>query len=205
MAIKLYKGDDSNFANLRTIGVVLNSPFDMTGWRAELSVQGIRISVADISSGEFSLVFSDRETRHLDAGDCTGTLILIDSSGRRKTLAKDIPFTVTDTVDENTDDEITFNITVDAQVVNLSFESATLGAETLANKVTVIDFNAPSNLEYPSESAVVAGCVAKGAEVYTVTGSNTLKTLDLSNCTMGELCDLVGTLIETLQTREIIQ
>lgn len=156
MSITLFKGDDSDFAGLRTISVALNSPFDMTGWKALLEVQGIRLAVADVSDGAFVLEFSDRDTRALKLGECLGALSLFDGAGRRKTLAKAIPFTVVDSVDENTDDELTFEITVDAQTVELSFESSTVGAETLGNKVSSIDLENPSELEYPSTAAVAA-------------------------------------------------
>jgi hypothetical protein len=205
MSIKLFKGDDSDFAGLREISVVLNAPFDLSGWSAEFTLQGHKQRFA-VSSGEFSLVFSAKDTRHFSLGECYGTLVLYDSTRRGKTLVNSVLFEVIDTIDAVTDDELTFNVTVDSQNVEITFESSTVGAETLDNKTTTIRTDGSADdIKYPTEKAVADGFIAKGAEVYAVSGYSELKTLNLADCTIGELCDLIGTLIETLQTREIIQ
>ena len=208
MSIKLFKGDDSDFAGLREISVVLDAPFDLSGWSAEFTLQGHRQRFA-ISSGEFVLSFSAKDTAHFSLGACLGTLVLYDSSRRGKTLVNTVPFEIINTIDGVTDDELTFDVTVDSQNVEIRFDSSTVGAELLVNKTeTVRASSAATHTKYPTEKAVALlsdTLVSRGAEVYTVTGSSTLRTLNLADCNVGELCNLVGTLIATLQAQEIIQ
>jgi hypothetical protein len=175
MAIKLFRGDDTNFADLREIAVTLNTSFSLAGYSAIFTLQSFRRVYDDISSGSFTIAFGGRDTSRMSAGTDYGSLVLVDPSGRSKTLTNLIEFDITDTVETVIDDEtLTFDVTIDEETVNISVGS-------------------------------ISGAVPLGSEVYSVTGHNTLKTLDLSTCSFAELCDLVGTLVETMQTSGIIQ
>ncbi len=210
MAIKLYRGDDSAFADLRTITLTLNAPFDMTGWRAEFELQCLRKRIDALNAGSVVLDFSHRETRRLELGTYEATLTLIDDSRRRKTLTTSIPVEIIDVVDQTEgDDELTINVTLDSQNVTITFSSNTVGAETLDNKTQTVRASADADhYNYPTEKAVALlgdTLVSKGTQTYAVTDFETLQTLDLSSCNFADLCDLVGTLIATLKEREIIQ
>jgi len=175
MAIKLFRGDDTNFADLREIAVTLNTSFSLVGYSAIFTLQSFRRVYDDISAGSFTISFGGRDTSRMSAGTDYGSLVLVDPSGRSKTLTNLIEFDISDTVDTVEEDEtLTFDVTIDAATVEISVEST-------------------------------FGSVPLGSEVYSVTGHNTLKTLDLSTCTFAELCDLVGTLTETMQAVGIIK
>lgn len=209
MSIKLFKGDDSDFADAREIAVTLNAPFDMIGYSAEFVLQGFRQRFTGLSSGTFTLRFTGRDTRHFSLGSCFGTLTLLDGQRRGKTLTNRIPFEVVNTVDTTeSDEELTINVTVDSQNVEITFSSSTVGAETLGNKTETVRASASADhTKYPTEKAVALlgdTLVSKGSDTYSVTGFTDKKTLDLSDCTMADLCDLVGTLVQTMKDRGII-
>ena len=209
MSIKLFKGDESDFADAREIAVTLNAPFDMIGYSAEFVLQGFRQRFTGIAAGEFVLRFTSRDTRHFDLGTCYGSLTLWDGARRGKTLTNRIPFEIVNTVDTTeSDSELTINVTLDSQNVEITFASSTVGAETLANKTETVRASASAtHTKYPTEKAVALlgdTLVSKGSEVYSVTGYSEKKTLNLADCTFSDLCDAYGTLIQTLKARGII-
>jgi len=209
MNIKLFRGDDSDFADAREIAVALNAPFDMAGYSVEFALQGFRQRFTGLSAGRFVLRFTGRDTRHFALGVCYGTLTLYDAKRRGKTLTNRIPFEIVNAVSTTeSDEELTINVTVDSQNVEVTFASSTVGAETLANKTESIrESSAADHTKYPTEKAVALlgdTFVDKGDEGYSVSGFSALKSLDLSDCTMAELCDLVGTAIQTLKSKGVL-
>ncbi len=209
MSIKLFKGDDSNFADMREITCTLNAPFlDLSGYSAEFTLQGIRQRFTGLTDGgELILVFPHADTRRFTLGECNATLVLSDSNGRRKTLTSQIPFEIHQIADSVEDEEtFTIEVTLDNQTVEIEFLSNTIGAEILANKTETIRTDGTADhVKYPTEKAVADTMVAKGAEVYTVTGHTTRRDFDLTRYNLRDLRDLLGTLIDTLQDRGIIQ
>ena len=199
MSIKLYRGDSSNFSDQRSITITLTTPFPLTGCSAIFSLQGVTKSFPDVSGGVLTLAYTSLDTVIMPLGECFGRLRIFDPSGRVKTVANEIPFEITQEIITDETDEYNVTVTLDSGAVAISVIS-TLGF--VGEAPSDGSLYARKDGEWVKVST---GFVAQGTEVYSVTGSTELKTLNLSDCTIEQLCNLVGTLITTLKASEIIQ
>jgi len=198
MSIKLYKGDSTDFSDQRSITITITAPFSLSGCSGTFQLQGIT-KMFPVSSGSTTLVFSNSETAYFTLGTCFGKLRIYDAAGRVKTIANEIPFEITQTIVTDEIDEYNVTVTLDSGAVTISVVS-TLGF------VGEAPADGSQYARKDGEWVKVSGdFVSQGTEVYSVTGSTELKTLNLADCTLEQLCNLVGTLIATLKTSEIIQ
>jgi hypothetical protein len=192
MSIILYKGDNSNFGGLRTIQLTLDTTLDLTGYTAEFSLQGKRKLYSVPDSKILDLVFDNDETDDFALGECFGTLRISDTSNRWCTFADRIPFEIVQEVVGTQSDDYTLEITVDGTQVIITvqsfFDYGDLVSKPSINSVTLVG----------NKTSAQLGLIDALGTEFAVTGWSELKTVDLSNCTVADLCNLVGTLINRL-------
>ena len=102
MIIPIYRGDDTNFNNALWLSVNVAAGFDLSGFTAEFSLgSGTITQTAPIDeTGHFEIVLTAKESVLLPLGEICGAIVLMDTRGRRRTIANDILFNVTDKVTE---------------------------------------------------------------------------------------------------------
>ena len=103
MAIPIiYKGDDTDFNGGAPITLNIETAFDLSGCRIELSFLGCRREFSGLSghTATLSVVFSSAETAVMPVGTHCATLRAYDSAGRVRTLTDSVRLRVTDSVDE---------------------------------------------------------------------------------------------------------
>lgn len=104
MAIPIiYKGDDTDFNGGAPITLNIETAFDLSGCRIELSFLGCRREFSGLSghTATLSVVFSSAETAAMPVGTHCATLRAYDSAGRVRTLTDSVRVRVTDSVDES--------------------------------------------------------------------------------------------------------
>jgi len=209
-SIYIYKGDDTDFADERTITIDLTgSSFDFTGYSAEFELRGVRKQFSDISSGTVSIVLSAADTRHLSLGKQYASLKLFDADGRVRTVANRIPFDVVSYTDFSEEGEYAISVTLDASDVTITFTSSLIGGgEYVSNKVTTIRADGvATDIKYPSEKAARTALdlkADKGTAVYTASGLSALRTLS-GTSSIDDLCNVIGTLIADLKVSGVIK
>ena len=159
--IKLYKGDDSAFAD-RTIHVTLDTALELAGYSAKFSLQGIVQSIDDVSAGEFDLTFPASMTKRFSPCECWGRLILFDSEGLQKTVSDRFPFVVEhqrDISPEQDTTEMTVQAVIDAAPVTIH-----VGVAGIPTGADFVRAN-PEDANFRVEN----GCVLKIYDVYTRT------------------------------------
>lgn len=198
-AIKIFRGDDLNFADQREIVITLNTPFSLSGYSADFQLQGVKKTLSDVSSGIMSISFTDTETASFALGRCFGRLRIFDVAGRVKTFANRIPFEITQTV--ITDETDTYSITAVLETGAIVIEvTSTLGfiGEAPADGMTYA--RKDGNWVLVSDESV-----QKSDEGFSVTGFDDLYSTDLGDdATFADLKNLVGTLIKSLKAKEVI-
>ena len=103
MAIPIiYKGDDTDFNGGAPITLNIETAFDLSGCRIELSFLGCRREFSGLSghTATLSVVFSAAETVKMPVGTHCASLRAYDSAGRVRTLTDSVRLRVTDSVDE---------------------------------------------------------------------------------------------------------
>lgn len=105
--LKIYKGDDTNFQNLRTIRIVLQSvTFSLDGCYGEFELCGQRTKIAPLDTDvDLPIVFSHLQTAKMQIGEHDGRFRIIDSKMRIRTVSAKIKVLVTDDADEVYDTE----------------------------------------------------------------------------------------------------
>ena len=100
--LKIYKGDDTNFQDLRTIMVLLKSvTFPLEGCYGEFELCGQKTKVAPIAVDEpMAIVFTHFQTARMSLGTKKGIFRIVDRKMRVRTVASAIEVKVTDDADE---------------------------------------------------------------------------------------------------------
>lgn len=197
MSIRLYRGDNPDFADQRNLLITLTSEFSLAGFTAEFQLQKSVKRFADLSGGVLEVILSASETFAMNVGRCFGTLRLIDPANRIKTLTTHIPFLVTGNVDAEEVNEYSVVCTIEdgTVTVDVSLDFGTVPEAPVDGKTYIRKDGEWAALEL----------VTAGSETFNVIGYTELKTLDLSDCTNAELIDLVGSLISALKTVGVIK
>lgn len=102
MIIPIYRGDDTNFNDALFLTIKIASTFDLSGFKAEFVLGGGVISKECelTETGAFDVVLSATDSACLPYGEVKGAVVLIDKENRRRTIANDIVFNVTNEVAE---------------------------------------------------------------------------------------------------------
>ena len=111
-SIKLFRGDDTNFAGNQSIYITLDTELDISGCKATLKCMGFTKTWDVIPEDHrLEIVFSASETCDLPIGNWDATLYLTDSEGRKRTVVNRLLVEVTTCVGiaygESTEQHIT--------------------------------------------------------------------------------------------------
>lgn len=91
--ITLIRGDDTNALG-GLVTITLKSEIDLIGMTAAFRLGDFLQEFTDLTSGELQIVIPAAETAKLPLGPITGTLQLTDTTGRQKTVIRNIFFDV---------------------------------------------------------------------------------------------------------------
>lgn len=171
-AIKVYKGDDSDFLNLRPITFSVDAEFSLENCKAIFRCQGYREVIPNISGGVIEITLPQESTRKFNTGECTGTLHLVDEDGRKLTIINDLLFDIITDIDSIMQRGAKFMVVI------------------TANPLTIT-------------STEVFAIIGSG-DTYTVSGYTPITTLDMSDCTNEEMANLVGGLVDTLESAKVL-
>ena len=102
MIIPIYRGDDTNFNDALFLTIKIASTFDLSGFKAEFVLgSGVISKECELTeTGAFDVVLSASDSACLPYGEVKGAVVLIDKENRRRTIANDIVFNVTNKVAE---------------------------------------------------------------------------------------------------------
>ena len=92
--ITIVKGDDTDFLDNQYIVVNFNTDIDLSGFRAVFKLGSVEIEFADLSQKYLEIILSAEFTSTLQKGKMYGTLKLIDTENRIRTVTTAIPFNV---------------------------------------------------------------------------------------------------------------
>lgn len=172
-AIKIFKGDDSDFMDLRTILFTIDAEFSLDDCAAEFKIQGYRELISDISSGSIEITLPSSQTRRMAPGECYGRLALIDGDGRKLTIINDLLFDIITDIDDIAQVGVSFTVEITVSPLVITLVEA-------------------------------SPYVVSSGDSYTVTGYTPLTTLDMTDCTFEDLCNLTGTLLSTISDASMI-
>ena len=90
MAIQIYKGDDTNFADLRELSITIDTDLDLAGYTGEFDFLGNvkTFPTEQIATKTVQFAYTAEETASFIPGLSYGTFILFDPEGRRAAIQK---------------------------------------------------------------------------------------------------------------------
>ena len=111
-AIYIHKGDDTIFGEVsKFITATIVSKYDLTGYKAQFILGSIQKDLEDISSGQFDIILTNKDTGKLDYGRHYGKIKIIDTEEHIKTVCNTLLFIVTPEVVETQNELIELELT----------------------------------------------------------------------------------------------
>ena len=92
--ITIVKGDDTDFLDNQYLVVKFNTDINMVGFKAVFSLDNIELTYPDLSAKYIEIILSNEVTSKLKSGKMYGSLKLIDTEDRIRTVTTVIPFNV---------------------------------------------------------------------------------------------------------------
>ena len=92
--ITIVKGDDTDFLDNQYLVVKFNTDINMAGFKAIFELDNIELIYPDLSAKYIEIILSNEVTSRLKTGKMYGTLKLIDTEDRIRTVTTVIPFNV---------------------------------------------------------------------------------------------------------------
>lgn len=88
--LEIYKGDDTDFAELRTLAITISTELDLTGFTGKFVFLGVTktFTAEEIQSKTVSVVYTQCETNGFVPGQNYGTFHLYDTEGRHAAVYK---------------------------------------------------------------------------------------------------------------------
>jgi hypothetical protein len=98
--ITIFRGDDTDFRGNKTIEIILNVDFDLSGITAKFVLYDFEkeFSNYEVQMKKLRIVIDHETTKKFPLGSAFGSVILTDNTGKIKHLATNIPFEVTNKV-----------------------------------------------------------------------------------------------------------
>lgn len=184
--IPIFRGDDTNFNDALFLTVKISATFDLSGFTAELVLGGgavVKNTVLD-ENGAFEVVISAEESKLLPFGEVKGSVILIDKQSRRRTIANDILFNVTNEVTEGLEYTADLSVTeTEATVLNIKVGGGTGGGTTdyneLENKPSIAGVTLMKDVSLADIGAASSGDIAQSTQaILTAESENTTAILE---------------------------
>ena len=92
--ITIVKGDDTDFLDNQYLVINFNTEFDLTGFQAIFKLGNFELVYPDLSAKYIEIVLSKDVTSSLQKGKLYGTLQIVDTELRKRTITTVIPFNV---------------------------------------------------------------------------------------------------------------
>ena len=97
--LRIFKGDDTDFADANRLRITIGTTVVLAGCRAEFSFLGVTRHIPDASTGTFEVAFTAAETAAMPLGVHCATIRVFDAQGRQRTTTNTLRIEVTDNVD----------------------------------------------------------------------------------------------------------
>ena len=97
--LRIFKGDDTDFADANRLRITIGTAVVLAGCRAEFSFLGVTRQIPDASTGTFEVAFTAAETAVMPLGVHCATIRVFDAQGRQRTTTNTLRIEVTDNVD----------------------------------------------------------------------------------------------------------
>ncbi len=144
--ITIVKGDDTDFLDNQYLVVKFNTDINMAGFKAVFSLDNIELTYPDLSAKYIEIILSNEVTSQLKSGKMYGTLKLIDSEDRIRTVTTVIPFNVVTKVTNSSvqvsDQSIQIDVSIDKNEFNVDMNIVGLSktvAESYLEKMQQYD------------------------------------------------------------------
>ncbi len=92
--ITIVKGDDTDFMDNQYLVVNFNTDINLAGFKAVFEIDNIELLYPDLSAKYIEIILSNEVTSKLKQGKMYGTLKIIDTESRIRTVTTVIPFNV---------------------------------------------------------------------------------------------------------------
>lgn len=156
--ITIVKGDDTDFLDNQYLVVKFNTDINMAGFKAIFSLDNIELTYPDLSAKYIEIILSNEVTSKLKSGKMYGTLKLIDTEDRIRTVTTVIPFNVITTVMNNSvqvsDQSIQMDVSINKNEFNVDMSIVGLSktvAESYLTKMEQYNTSLNSTAEEISE------------------------------------------------------
>ena len=121
--ITIVKGDDTDFLDNQYLVVKFNTDINMAGFKAIFTLDNIELNYPDLSAKYIEIILSNEVTSKLKTGKMYGTLKLIDTEDRIRTVTTVIPFNVITKVMNNSvqvsDQSIQIDVSINKNEFNV--------------------------------------------------------------------------------------
>lgn len=125
--IIIVQGDDTDFSGSKFVNIVFNSTFPINGYSAKLKIGDLLFEHQNIAN-EWELELTADQTSRLKPGITYGSMVVYDTSDKKKTFTTCIPFyVIKDVCGFETDkDTIKFNLSIsEGQTISFDIETST--------------------------------------------------------------------------------
>lgn len=122
--IVIFKGDDTDAFNLRTIKIKIGGSIDLSEASARFTLCGweVKWGKKDLQNGELDLVLTSHVTSEFPLGLAYGKLCLFDDNASKLTVSTTIPFLITNKIQEETNEEYSVTVNLSGNTdVNITF------------------------------------------------------------------------------------
>ena len=144
--ITIVKGDDTDFLDNQYLVVKFNTDINMAGFKAVFSLDNIELTYPDLSAKYIEIILSNEVTSKLKSGKMYGSLKLIDTEDRIRTVTTVIPFNVITKVMNNSvqvsDQSIQMDVSINKNEFNVDMSIVGLSktvAESYLSKIQSYD------------------------------------------------------------------
>lgn len=152
LMLKIFKGDDTGGTFGKHISIKVESDFPLDGCVVNFDFQCVRKTFTDVRSGDFiEIVYSHNETKGMCEGVSMGSIYVVDSSGKIRTISNSIAIKVTSDVEEcyGTDGQsitVCIGVTIDWDFVT---NKPTINGHALVGEMSGHDLGLASTSDIP--------------------------------------------------------
>ena len=148
--IVLYRGDDTDFMGNQDIKVSLDTELDLTGCTVHFTLLGLKRVITELDEGySFTLTFSRDDTKDFPTGEVYAALWIEDAQSRRRTVADNIRFIITNNAQfAYHDSEQFITLVIEGSIPNVEWQNienkpTTLSGYGITDAVKTVNNVAP--------------------------------------------------------------